>query len=251
VSNPIFPDELDPPPSQNEIALRAELDKTRRELNEFIYIIAHDLQAPLRGIDSLASWIVDDYQNKLDAEGQEMLTLLVKRVQKMQGLLDGMLELSRIGRITQGKKEVDLEQLVPKIIKNITFPPQFKVEVKNKLPPIWAEENRIIQLFENLLDNALKFVDKPQGHVEISCADNGNQWQFSIADNGPGLEERHFDRVFQVFQTLQPPDQTGSSGMGLTIAKKIAQAHGGQIWVESTVGQGTTFHFTLPKQRST
>ena len=128
----------------------------------------------------------------------------------------------------------------------IAPPENIKIIVKNKLPTIRDEQTRIEQVLLDLLNNAIKYMDKPQGKIKIDCVEADDFWQFSIADNGPGIEEKYFDKIFQIFQSLAPRDEVDSTGIGLTVVKKIIEASGGQIWLESKVGQGSTFFFTLP-----
>jgi signal transduction histidine kinase len=121
------------------------------------------------------------------------------------------------------------------------------VTVETELPTVMAELVRMEQVFQNLVGNAIKYNDKPEGSVRIGHRDNGDEWEFYIADNGPGIEEKHFAKVFQIFQTLRPRDEVESTGVGLAIVKRIIELYGGKIWVESVVGEGSTFIFTLPK----
>ncbi len=240
--------------------IRADAQRWRRaeravsdinqELREFAYIISHDLKAPLRAIRTLADWLKADYADKLDAEGKEHLTLLASRVNRMQNLIDGVLQYSRIGRTEQGTVPVDLAQVVPEVIENLGVPEHVAVHIENDLPTVDADPTRITQVFQNLLSNAIKYMDKPQGRVTIACAEQGSFWQFRVSDNGPGIEAKDFERIFKLFQTLGRRDDGESTGIGLTIAKKIVELYGGRIWVESEVGQGSTFFFTFPKRSS-
>ena len=165
----------------------------------------------------------------------------------MHNLIDGVLQYSRVGRVEEDKIPVDLNALIHDIIDMVAPPKNIEITVEDELPTIECEKTRIMQVFENLLSNAIKYMDKPQGAITIGCTDQGDCWQFYVADNGPGIEEKYFDKIFRIFQTLAPRDQFESTGIGLTILKKIVELHGGRIWVESTVGQGSKFFFTLPK----
>jgi signal transduction histidine kinase len=127
-------------------------------------------------------------------------------------------------------------------------PEHVHIAVKDGLPTVLGERTRLGQVFQNLLSNAVKFMDKPEGQVSIGCVDEGTHWRFSVADNGPGIEEKHYPKVFQMFQTLAPRDQVESTGIGLALVKKIVETWSGRIWLESTVGEGSTFYFTLPKK---
>ena len=123
-----------------------------------------------------------------------------------------------------------------------------RIEVVNELPTILCERTRLEQVFQNLLSNAVRYMDKPKGEITIGCTEEEGYWKFHVADNGPGIEERYYDKIFQIFQTLKPRDDVESTGVGLTIVKKIVESQGGEIWVHSKVGEGSTFFFSVPKR---
>jgi signal transduction histidine kinase len=224
------------------------LRRSNQELQDFAYVAAHDLKAPLRGIGTLADWIASDYADKLDESGRQQIALLKRRVTRLTDLINGILHYSEVGRVTHPWEIVDLGKLVPETIALLDPPPHVQVVVRGELPAVVSEKVRLGQVFHNLINNAITYMDKPQGRIEIGCTDQGSVWQFSVADNGPGIEERHFEKIFQMFQTLAPRDQCESTGIGLPIVKKIVELFGGRIWVESRPGVGSTFFFTLPKQ---
>ena len=225
-----------------------EVKSIKHELEDFAYIVSHDLKAPLRGIKTLVDWISTDYANKLDQEGKEQLDLLSGRVGRMHNLIDGILQYSRIGRMKEERVKVDLDKHLPEIIDMIAPPENITITIENKLPIIECEQTRIFQVFQNLISNALKYMDKPQGRIIIGCVEENGFWKFSIADNGPGIEEKYHQKIFQLFQTLSARDEYESTGVGLTLVKKIIELYRGKIWIESKVGQGSTFFFTLPIQ---
>jgi signal transduction histidine kinase len=167
----------------------------------------------------------------------------------MHNLIDGVLQYSRVGRTEQGTVPVDLDHVVPEIVENLSVPEHIAVQIAPDLPTVEGDPTRITQVFQNLLSNAIKYMDKPQGAIAVGCLEEDGFWKFSVCDNGPGIEQRHFERIFKLFQTLAPRDGNESTGVGLTITKKIVEMYGGQIWVESEVGTGSTFFFTLPRQR--
>jgi light-regulated signal transduction histidine kinase (bacteriophytochrome) len=224
-----------------------QIESINKEFQDFVYIISHDLKAPLRAINALTEWIATDYADKFDDDGKEQLKMLTARVNRMQNLLDGVLQYSRIGRITEDPAPIDLNQLLPEIIKSLDAPAKIHIAVEGRLPVITSEPARIQQVFGHLLSNAVRFMDKPEGLIKVACAEENGFWKFSVADNGPGIPEQHFEKIFRLFQTLQAKDQFESTGVGLTLAKKIVELYGGKIWLTSTVGQGSTFFFTLPK----
>jgi PAS domain S-box-containing protein len=227
-----------------------DLESANEELKNFAYVVSHDLKAPLRAIGSLADWIAADQHDRLDDEGREHLRLLIQRVRRMDALIDGVLRYSRIGRVHEAAVAVDLDQLAHEVVDSLAPPPHVTVTVAPGLPTIQAEKTALQQVLQNLIGNAIRYLDKPRGRVEIGCIDQGADWRFSVADNGPGIGARHFQRIFQLFQTLHPRDRVESTGVGLAIVKKIVEQCGGQVWVESCVGQGSTFYFTLPKTGS-
>lgn len=227
-----------------------ELENINQELKDFAYIVSHDLKAPLRAIGALAEWISTDYADKFDEDGREQMNLLISRVKRMYDLIDGILQYSRVGRFREKKVKVPLNKVVKDLIEMLDPPKNIEIKIENELPTILFEKTRIEQVFQNLLSNAIKFMDKPKGKITIGCVDNNNFWKFNITDNGPGIEERYLEKIFQIFQTLKPRDEFESTGVGLTVVKKIIEMYGGQIWVESKVGCGSTFYFTLPKSNS-
>ena len=199
-------------------------------------------------IGSLADWIETDYYDRLDAEGREHLQLLRSRVRRMDALIDGILEYSRIGRVRQAVAAVPIDRVVRETIDLLAPPAHIRVLIDGTLPTVNAEPTRIRQVFQNLLSNAIKYMDKPDGVIHIACRPLDGMWQFTVADNGPGIDPRHHAKVFQLFQTLAPRDRVESTGVGLTLVKKIIELYGGRVWIDSLPGRGSTFYFTLPRE---
>lgn len=226
-----------------------ELKQVNKELKDFAYIVSHDLKAPLRAISSLTEWIIEDYQDSFDEDGQEQLALLKSRVSRMYQLLEGILRYSRIGRGQEEKEILELNGLVDEVI-NVLLPAEnFNITIEDELPPIFADRTKIHQVFQNIISNAIKYNDKPIGEVKVYCETNklDNLHYFSIKDNGKGIPEEDFDRVFKIFQTLEKDkDSAESTGVGLTLVQKIVKKYGGTISLASKVGEGTTFTFSLP-----
>ena len=235
---------------QEKEKLAKQIEAISQEFKDFVYIISHDLKAPLRAISALTDWISADYADKFDNDGKEQLKLLVSRVNRMQNLMDGVLQYSRIGRVQEERVPIDLNKFLPELIETINPPAKVKITVENQMPTVCWEPTRIRQIFENLLSNAIRFNNKAECLVKIGYTEEDGFWKFSISDNGPGIAEQHFEKIFRIFQTLQAKDQFETTGVGLTIAKKIVETYGGKIWLSSTIGQGTTFFFTLPKTTS-
>ena len=232
---------------ETQAQLLKELESANQELNDFAHVVSHDLKAPLRAISSLAKWIATDYSDKLDENGKEQLNLLVGRVRRMHHLIDGILDYSRLGRIKEEKAEVNLNELIAEVSNTIAPPENIQIRVQNDLPLIHCDKTRMEQVFQNLLSNAVKFMDKQRGEIRIGCVEDNGYWKFYVLDNGQGIEERNFEKIFQIFQTFGRRDESESTGVGLAVVKKIIEMSGGKIWAESKVGCGSTFFFTLPK----
>ena len=236
---------------ENRVKARtAELEFANRELKDFAYVVSHDLKSPLRAISRLTSWLGTDYAGAFDEEGHEMLELLIGRVSRMDNLIDGILEYSRIGRMDTMRFPVDLGPLVGDVLDTLASPEHIRTTMTGDFPTLSVEKTRIFQVFQNLIGNAIKFLDKPQGEIEIRCEEEELVWRFCVADNGPGIDPKYHKRIFQIFQTLHSRDEVESTGIGLAIVKKIVERHGGMIWLESEVGEGSRFFFTLAKTES-
>jgi PAS domain S-box-containing protein len=225
------------------------LEKINKELNDFAYIISHDLKAPLRAIGTLSYFIMEDYGPMLGEQGVEHLEMLVGRVKRMNNLIDAVLEYSRLGRGKERSTHVDVTQMVDDILASLTIPENIKVTYE-KLPVIITEKVPFGQVIQNLLSNAIKFIDKSEGKIQIGYRDLGAFHEFCVSDNGPGIDKKYHDKIFQIFQTLQPRDEFESTGVGLTIVKKAVEMKGGQVWLTSVPGEGTTFYFTWPKHNN-
>jgi len=217
------------------------------ELNDFAHIVSHDLKAPLRAISSLSEWLVQDYKDVINDEGKTQFDLLIGRVKKMEQLIEGILEYSRASRTDEETQLTDINQLIDEVIEMLSPPDHIILNVQKELPEVVVSKTRIQQVFQNIISNAIKYIDKPKGIISIGCETFQGHYLFSIADNGPGIEKKDFEKVFQIFQTLDVQSSYESTGIGLTIVKKTIELHNGKIWLESQIGMGTTFFFTLPK----
>lgn len=224
-----------------------ELKKSNQELNDFAYIISHDLKAPLRAIGSLTNWLNQDYRDKLDEQGQQLIDLLNQRTVRMHNLIEGVLNYSRISHIHHNVVRQDANAIVKEVVNDLNLPQHIQVKVTNILPDVWFEETKLRQIFQNLIGNAAKYMNKEAGVIEVSCKEENEHYWFEIKDNGPGIDESHYHRIFKIFQTLQPKDTFESTGIGLSIVKKIVEMGGGTIHLASKVGEGTSFFFSIPK----
>ena len=229
--------------------LNEELLRSNKELEQFAYVASHDLQEPLRMVSSFTQLLAQRYKDKLDNNAQEFIQFAVEGASRMQVMINDLLDYSRIG--TRGKEfsNVDIHDVLGRVVSNL----QLKIQEKNALitndevPVIVADEGQMIQLFQNLIWNALKFC-KTSPRIHISAKEGQNNYLFSVKDNGIGIETQYFERIFQIFQRLHPKDQYGGTGIGLPICKRIVDRHGGEIWVESKPGKGSVFYFTILKR---
>jgi PAS domain S-box-containing protein len=238
---------------KNEETIKAyagNLEKINRELDQFAYIVSHDLKAPLRAMFNLSEWIEEDLTGKIDTESAKNFQLLRSRIKRMESLIDGILQYSRAGRIKAEIQPIDLSGFIQDIIANLAPPEKFKISVQHEMPVIAIEKIAMEQVFSNFISNAIKYNTAAEPEISISYADQGQDHLFCVADNGPGIEPQFHEKVFQIFQTLQSRDVIESTGVGLAIVKKIIEEKGGKTWVESEPGNGARFLFTLPKQLS-
>ncbi|MFC1760897.1 ATP-binding protein [Planctomycetota bacterium] len=224
-----------------------KLQRSNTELRNLAHVTAHDLKTPLRAIGTLTDWMLSDGVGELNTQGREYIELLKQRVRTMDCYVDRFQQYTAIGAKPKDIGDVDLQVLVTALVGNMTLPQDVQVDIQGPLPIVECSAGYTRTVFKNLIDNATRFMDKQDGRVEVVCCDKGNVWEFSITDNGPGIESRYTEQIFEIFSTLAPKDETGTTGMGLPVAKKIVEKHGGIMWVESEPGQGSTFFFTLPK----
>ncbi len=231
-----------------QASLLNDLEKANKELNDFAYIVSHDLKAPLRAIKNLATWISEDCKSVLPEESRQQMGLLVGRVDRMHNLIDGVLQYSRAGRAQEEVVQINLQDLLAEVIDLLSPPETITITTPPNLPTIIGDRTRIGQVFQNLLSNAIKYMDKPQGRIAVTFSAQEDRWQFNVTDNGPGIEAKYFEVIFGMFKTLNARDDVDSTGVGLTVVKKIVEHYGGKIWVESQVGEGSTFSFTLPRR---
>ncbi len=222
----------------------ALLEKRNQELDEFAYIISHDLKAPLRAVRSLSEWIEEDLEGKLEEDTQKQMDLLRQRVGRMENLINAVLQYSRAGRVATPIETISVKTLLESIINSLELPAEFTVEIPENLPQLQTQVVFLEQVFTNLITNAVKHHHRPDGTIKISAVSQGNGYEFAVSDDGPGIAPQDQERIFKIFQTLKPSQNNESTGIGLAIVKKVVEQLGGTLRVESELGQGTTFYFT-------
>ena len=225
--------------------LLKDLETSNQGLQEYAHIVSHDLKSPLRSISALATWMNEDYKEVLDDNGIYNLQMMQEKIESMDKLIDGILKYSSITGENLENNEVDLNSVVNEIREIIFIPEHVHVLIMNTLPTINADQTKIHQLFQNLISNAVVHIKAKEGIVQISSQETATHWHLSIKDNGVGIAKEYHEKIFKIFQSVGHGER--STGIGLSIVKKIVDLYAGQIWLESEVGKGSTFHFTLKK----
>lgn len=210
------------------------------------------MKEPLISIEGYSKILLKDYKDRVDDEGREYLGTVVQSSGRMKGLIDDLLTLSRLGRTAEAIQIVSVAEIIDEIARDLQFTLQEKhirLVVAPDLPRVQYNPTQLGMVFRNLISNAMKFNDKPDPSITIGMKEEPEEYVFSVADNGIGIEQQYFDRIFMIFQRLQRSEEFRGTGAGLTIVKKIVENHRGRIWLESELGSGTTFYFTVPKNQ--
>jgi PAS domain S-box-containing protein len=223
------------------------LKRRNEELDQFVYVSSHDLKAPLRAIANLSEWIEEDLDDKLPEENRRQMKLLRGRVNRMEALINGLLEYSRVGRLEIEAEAVNLQDLLTEVIDFLDPPSTMTIHLPPPMPTFMAKRLLLRQVFANLINNAVKHHNREDGKVTISVQELESVYEFSVADDGPGIDPKYHDKIFTIFQTLKSRDVSESTGIGLAIVKKIIEGEGGTIDLESQEGAGCRFYFTWPK----
>ncbi|MDX2161131.1 MAG: PAS domain S-box protein [bacterium] len=239
--------------NQQALAEQAEhLRQVNHELSQFAYIASHDLQEPLRMVTSYLQLLENRYGDKLDQDAHDFIGFAVDGAARMKGLITDLLTYSRVSRTQEAFAPVKLDTVFERVCSNL----QIAIEesgaavTADPLPTVWGHANQLTQLLQNLVGNALKFRGQPAPRIHIGVEENALAYTFCVSDNGIGIDPQFKDRIFTMFQRLHSRDEYPGTGIGLAICKKVIENHGGKIWVESALGSGTTFYFTLPHHRT-
>ncbi len=224
-----------------------ELNKKNKELNQFAYVVSHDLKAPLRGIDNIMNWIQEDTIHNIPVEAQKYLELIRGRIRRMENMIEGLLAFSRINFAEKKKEKVDISALITEILDFISLPKNFTISLPEKLPICNTNKLQLQQVFSNLITNAIKHHTGTKGNIWIRYKTLANLYEFEIEDDGPGIEKDYHEKIFGIFQTLKERDAYESTGVGLAIVKKIVEENDGTVKVNSDLGKGARFIFTWPK----
>ena len=235
--------------------IKAELEHVNKTFEEFAYIVSHDLKAPARGITNFANFLIEDYQDKLDAEGKEKLNTLIRLSERLTALLDALLLYSRASRLVLVLLQNNIDDIIKEQINALHLfltSHHAEVRIANKMPTIICDATAMSTIFKNLISNAVKFNRSEKKIIEINYHENEAFHQFSVKDNGIGILKKHYEQIFKIFRKLNRDDEyEGGTGAGLTIAQIFIKRHHGQFWLESVVGEGTTFYFTISKTLQT
>jgi signal transduction histidine kinase len=229
-----------------------ELARSNRDLEQFAYVASHDLQEPLRMVTSYVQLLARRYKGKLDSDADEFIGFAEGGAIRMWKLTNDLLTYSRVGTRSKQLEPTDCETVLNQSLNNlkVAIEENGAVVTHDPLPTVMADNPQLVQLFQNLIGNAIKFRGKEPPRVHVSAGRNGNGWTFSVRDNGIGIAPEYAERIFIIFQRLHGREEYPGTGIGLAICQKIVERHGGRIWVESQVGKGATFHFTLPASKA-
>ena len=236
--------------AEAELARTAdELERSNRELEQFAYVASHDLQEPLRMVSSFVQLLARRYEGQLDADADEFVAYAVDGASRMRQLIEDLLAFSRVGTRAQPLEPTDVEAVVAEALANLAARiAESGAEITHDpLPTVLADRNQLVQVFQNLVSNAIRFRGDASPRAHIWAEEREDEWEIAVRDNGIGLEPRHAERIFEIFKRLHTREEYPGTGIGLAICKKTIERHGGRIWVESQPGQGATFRFTLPK----
>lgn len=225
-----------------------QLTQKNKELDQFAYVVSHDLKAPLRGIDNIITWIDEDHGRDLQPEVSKNIELVKGRTRRLENMINGLLDYARIGKTRNGSEMVNVDSLLKELV-DLLVPESFIVTIGSGMPALLTDKVQLEQVFSNLISNAVKYNNKTPGRISITSRETPRHYEFTVKDNGIGIQQEYFNKIFTIFQTLQERDAFESTGVGLAIVKKIIEDQKAGIEVESEPGEWTLFRFTWPKIR--
>ena len=226
--------------------LLKNLEEQNEALNNYAHMVSHDLKSPMRNINFLIDCIKEEDSDSFSEESNQNYNLIIENLEKMDALVDGILKHATITELEEKRVEVDIANLIEEITHTLYLPKNVEVKIIGNLPILLSGKHKLEQLFKNLLDNAINATeDNPKGLIQIAAIEEANYWKFSITDNGKGIAKQYQEDIFKMFKKLE--DDFKSTGIGLALVKKIVNSFKGKIWLESKVGAGTTFFFTIKK----
>jgi signal transduction histidine kinase len=225
----------------------SELKRKNLELDQFAHIVSHDMKAPLRGIDNVVTWIEEDHESELSPKVNNYLQLIKGRITRGENMIQGLLSYARIGKEKDHQEKIVLQSLIAEVLENFAIKPTTKITVSQNLPVLYTEKLPLLQIFSNLIGNAIKYNDKEEGEISIYHKEYSDYYEFFVQDNGPGISKTYHEKIFIIFQTLQERDSFESTGVGLAIVKKILDSRNEKIKLSSEPGKGSVFSFTWKK----
>jgi light-regulated signal transduction histidine kinase (bacteriophytochrome) len=226
------------------------LEKTNKELDKFAYVVSHDLKAPLRAIGNLTGWIEEDAGHMLPGEVRNNFNIIKQRVIRMEALINGILAYSKAAKNSNPFETIETTALVNDTIDLIGAQQGCSFNIPKDLPVLYCDKVKLQQVFLNLISNAVRFNTSKLKKVAVLWSESDDHYEFTVADNGPGIDPRFHEKIFVIFQTIETRDEFESTGVGLAIVKKIVEELGGKIWIDSEPDKGSEFHFTIPKHES-
>jgi PAS domain S-box-containing protein len=235
---------------QETLAKSLEIERRNKELDDFTYVVSHDLKEPLVTIEGYGKILHSDFREELGLTGLDYLKSMINSANRMKKFIDDLLALTRLSRVTESFRPTEIGKLIEEVKSDLEFALREKnvhLVIQDNMPTIECNESQMKLVFRNLISNAIKFSDKPQPEIAVCYQEEASEHRFSVKDNGIGIDPQYFEKIFGIFQRLHRSEDYGGTGVGLTIVQKIIGLHKGRIWVESKRGEGTTFFFTIPK----
>lgn len=216
------------------------------ELRTVTYNLSHSIKTPLHGINQISQWLKEDYKDSIGSDARELLNMLIYRVEKLNAIIDNLLEYTDIKVKLEKLSKLDLNYVLKNLINFLNVPQNIEINIARNMPHLKIEKKYIESIFTNLIENSIKFMDKEKGRIEVGFVELNKEYMFFIRDNGPGIEEKYFEKIFTMFHSINNSESIENLGVGLALTKKIVVLHGGTIHIESKIKEGTTVFFTLP-----